>query len=132
MRIEGGEDADTIVQLQALEAARAELLVHIGEELANHAQDLDREAISTATSEAMREIARAERELREIRRERAEQMAERDRIQREMREEMERERRRVIEIRREANRAAAERVIETMPSARFEPQPPPPPEPYRH
>jgi hypothetical protein len=44
---------------------------------------------------------------------------------------MERERRRVIEIRREANRAAAERVIETMPSARFEPQPPPPPEPYR-
>lgn len=141
LRLRGDNDAETMIELQALENARVEVLSQIGQALEVHAEDLDREAIREATNEAIREITRAERELRAIQRERAQQRAEIERERTEQRAEMEREQR---ELQQELQQAArdrqreirelqreAERATNTM---RFEfratpPAPPPPPPP---
>ena len=79
-------------EIQALENARIEILSEIGAALQVHATELDQDAIREATNEAMRQLARSERELRRVERERESQ-----------RQSVNEERRRIIEnARREA------------------------------
>jgi uncharacterized membrane protein YccC len=139
LRLRGESDAETVMELRALENARIEVLTQIGQALEIHAEDLDREAIREATNEALREIARAERELREIQRDRHIERAE---IEREREEALREHRALQDELRREAReqeRALRELQRETdrtRNTTRFEfriapPQPetpPPPPE----
>ena len=132
LRFRGDNGAETLIELQALENARIEVLSQIGQALEVHAEDLDREAIRQATSEAMREIARAERELRDIQRDRAAERAEIEREREEMRREQDEARRIAMEERREAIRQQRiERDIErTRNTTRFEFRVTPPDTPH--